>query len=238
MKKNMSNTTAIMIVAIGLFVIVSTFAIIVRIYEIGGTKKAPLFTGELDEKIDFLSSNNLREYISKVGIEHGATTYLRNFSCVIGPHFRVEKMEFSIDSLMSMENIRLFRYSREEGKTLIDNLPQNLAVIKVQDGKSENAEGEAEKIDGLTIEQFGDALRFYLPTKGREGPKSLTTLELRKFENKEALFKFMEETGAQIYIRRGGQYQPHSGEDYPLNYLYESSQEETGAGVLYELEYY
>lgn len=239
--KKMSNTTAIMIVAIGLFIIVSTVAIIVRIYEIGGTKKDPLFAGELEETIDFLSSNNLREYVSKVGIEYGATTYLRNFYCEIGPHFRVERLEFSIDSLISKENIRLFRYNREEARTVIENLPQNLAVIKVSEG-SEVTPDEAENKEEpgrLTVEQFGDALRFYLPTKGGEGPSARVALELRVFKTREELEAFVNDMGASVYTRRDGQYEAGLGEDAGSFFLYETRPEaDSGPPTLYELEYY
>lgn len=246
--KKTSNTTTILIVAIGLFVIVATVAIIVRFYEIGGTKKAPLFAGELEEKIDYLSTNNLREYAGKVGIEYAASTYLRNLSCEIGPYFRVESLQFSIDSLISQENIRLFRYNRSEAKTVIENLPQNLAVISVNDAalpaeKSEegnSTEAEVEEGKRITVEQFCDALRFYLPTHGREGPKQIIRLELKVFQAREELLSFVEETGVKIYSRQDGQYQFLSAEEAGYVFLYESVSGEEGhsTGKLYELEYY
>lgn len=239
--KKMSNTTAIMIVAIGLFLIVSSLAIVIRLYEIGGTKKAPLFAGELEEKIDFLGHNSLKEFMTKLGIEYGATTYLRKFSCEIGPHFKVERLEFSIDSLRSKDNIRLFRYSREAGKTTVENMPQNIAVINVHD-PSEVVEPEEEEVEKvrLTLEQFSDALRFYLPTMGVEGPKQYTSLELKLFQTEEELTAFMMETESSLYVRMDGQYQANKKREGGGIFLYQETLEgeETKHGALYELEYY
>lgn len=239
--KKMSNTTAIMIVAIGLFLIVSSVAIVIRLYEIGGTKKAPLFAGDLEEKIDFLGHNSLKEFMTNLGIEYGATTYLRNFSCEIGPHFKVERLNFSIDSLMSKENIRLFRYNRELGKTTVENMPKNIVVIRVHDSPEE-LEPEAEEEEGvrLTLEQFADALRFFLPVMGLEGPKQPTFLELKHFQTEEELRAFMLETGSSLFVRMDGQYQMNIEREGGGIFLFQQTLEgeEAKDGALYELEYY
>lgn len=238
--KSLSNAKAIILAAVGLFIIVFSFAIVVGLYELSGTKKAPLFAGELDEKIDVLSPVSFKEYITELGIQYSASTTVVDFSCRLAADFKVEELSFTIESNVASDSYRLFNYDARSGKTKVENKTKTLDVNsekKLGDGLTKEDEGRSV----ITLEQLADALRFYLKHKEENSEQGeAMSLELKRYGFNYELKEEKEAGGRAVYIRNGGQYFSYQGEKNGDFFLLEvikpvgSNQKES----LYELEYY
>lgn len=209
-------------------------------YEKRGKKQDPLFSGDLDYKIDRLSGNALLDFTHNMGFNYPASTKLKEFTCFLNPDGSVKSLKVVLESKLYPEYQRVLTYSKQPRLCRIDSIPIN-SMSETNTGKNTSfSQKESESIESranespelddkagsqetkaqnrVSLGSFASGLDMFLNSREdsmakKQADFSVLALRMKTFTNDETLKRAWESKSGLFYVRSYGNYLPYSGED-------------------------